>query len=223
MGKSLIIKGADFSANGIAPDFEELKCIVATSASQFIESPVAFTPRSRLVAEFAVSNLTNVGNIFGFSSNTTLYPEENFHFLTIVNPSYFSGSYGLLGYMNKKGAQALTTSVSDLAKHTLDVSTYALTAVSTDITISAETSTQNSVAFGIFGTSGYTSTAKDVLVGLKLYRVKLYSDYENANSLVLDCIPVKRLADNKICLYDMVSGAFLMTNDGTNPNFETLD
>lgn len=225
MGKSLIIKGADFSANGIAPEYQKLKCIISTSSTQTMRSPINMPAIGRAVIDMAVSHNDASYNLFGYTSNTTTHPEEQM-FLSAVygQSSYYSSGFGMLGYINKKGAQVTTDVIKDLARHTIDFSRYALKVDGTSITILQSPSTQDSVPFGIFGVASYLGVNSDVIgIGVKLYGIKMYSDYQNNDSLILDAIPVKRLSDNKICLYDKISGEYIYTKNGTNPNYEELD
>ena len=57
---------------------------------------------------------------------------------------------------------------------------------------------------------------------MKICRVKIYTDYTDPTSLVVDAIPAKRLSDNKIGFYNLVNGEWLLRNNGTNPTYGTL-
>lgn len=225
MGKKIIIKGADFSANGIAPEFQKLKCIISASSTQTMRSPISMPAIGRVVIDMAVSLTGSIYNLFGYLTNTTTHPEEQMYLSAVYGASpYYSGGFGMLGYINKSGAQVTTDVIKDKARHTIDFSRYALKVDGTSIAISQSPSTQNSVPFGIFGVASYLGVNSDAIGrSVKLYGVKMYSDYQNEDSLILDAIPVKRLSDNKICLYDKISGEYIYTKDETNPDYEELD
>lgn len=227
MGKSLIIKGADFSENGIVPDFKQLKCIIAAARTQWIASPIDFGADARCVAEMAVPAVDNTAySLFGYnhigSPNTVA-----FNFVHYKNKNNYNST---VAYVNSSSMKKTTSALSDGLKHVLDVSRTSLKIDNTTTTPFEKDPNVGSISannFGLFGikTSQPTNPSypNAVTIGVKLYSIKIYSDENDENSLVLDAIPVKRTADNVICLYDRISDEYLLTSDGTNPGYEDLD
>lgn len=216
MGKSLIIKGADFSANGIAPEFVQLKSIISTASTQYIQSPVDFPKNGKCVFN-ALFSSNEISSIIGFSEPRT----ASNGYKSQLKGNYSNNSFGI--YFS--GAFK-TANITINQKNEYYLSNYGFK--ENDV-LKAERSTGevepvlDSVPFGIFGvvTGGYGTPS--VSIGYKLYSFKMYSDRTDDSTLILDAIPVKRLSDNKICLYDKISGEYLLTNDGTNPDYEELD
>lgn len=215
MGKSLIIKGADFSANGIVPEFFELKSIIATAGTQFITSPVNFPKNGKCVFDAVISQETPY--IFGFNEPRTGVTAHT----NQLKSNYANNAFGV--YF---GGIFKTANITYDVRKTFSVTNWefkengSLKAARDSTTPEP---TEDSVPFGIFGivTGGYGTPL--VAIGYKLHSFKMYSDKDDDTSLILDAIPVKRLSDNKICLYDKISGEYLLTNDGTNPDYDELD
>jgi hypothetical protein len=221
MGKKLVIKGADFSVNGIPPEFVELKCIIATNTSQAIISPVDFPVKGRIVSDVFIPSeiAAGYGSILGRGEMTSTWANE-------LRVEYFDNStYAnkLFVYANN-GINAFINSTVQSGRHTLDVSrTFAYVDGSSVGTLPTPSGEQSAVSdFGVFGKCKGQggSVVYQVLAGLKLYSCKMYSDRDDNNSLILDLVPVKRIADNKVGLYDKISGEYLFCKDGTNPNYE---
>lgn len=224
MGKSLIIKGADFSANGIAPEFIQLKCIVATARTQWIASPVDFGADARVVTEMAIPSVEDNASysLFGYYQSDS--PAINmFNFVHFKNKN---NSNSTIAYVNSSSLKQTTSALSDGLKHILDVSRTSLKIDNTTITPFEKDPNVGSVSasnFGLFGVNTNNSTYNVASIGIALYGIKMYSNENDESSLVLDAIPVKRTADNVICLYDRISDEYLLTGDGTNPDYEDLD
>lgn len=210
MGKKLIIKGADFSENGIKEPVV-LEYIKATSTSQVIVAPFAPTANMRIVADVAVdtSDLTAGKNIFGCGyivtsrANLCLQCGATSGRIAL---RYAKETYAGDPFVNKQFVK-------------FDISPAHLYIDNTEVTIPGElvAAPEQFTYVGLFGTAG--TQLNNVGVGVMLKHIKIYSNYADNTSLVLDAYPSKD-DNNKICLYDAVSGTYLYTNDGTNPNYE---
>lgn len=223
MGKSIIIKGADFSANGIAPEFVKLKCIVSTASTQVIKSIVNFPANGQIIASMATPSTTNrifrmLGAEFGNSANF-----KNQFYIYQFNSA--NSLTGCVFYVNVQSPyKVIANGFQDGNMHTITLDrTGGKIDNGNKVTAEVQTTTQSisKTNFGIFGVVRYLEN--DVSVGVKCYGVKILSDRDNPNSIILDAIPVKRLSDNAICLFDKISGEYLLTEDGTNPDYEELD
>lgn len=225
MGKKLIIKGADFSANGIAPEYTRLSCLVTTSSTQVIASPVPFTPAGRVIAEFAsVTTSSTKRLLFGHYAVGSSYTAKMFRFENLITYGT-NNTTGMCAYVNGTTVKNCG-SMTDGLKHTINATraTVKLDNSSTSMASSTTTANISASQFGLLGqlSNNSSSDYNGVGVGVKIYSIKIYSDKDDESTLVLDAIPVKRNADDVICLYDKISGTYLTTKDGTNPNYESL-
>lgn len=223
MGTKLIIKDADFSINGILPEFQQLKCIVAATNMQTIKSPISFPVRGRIVSDVYIPEISNSsGAILGRGDVSETWPDE--FRLEYFNNSTYSSKVIL--YINKGWKNPIITSLN-IGRHILDFSRANGYIDNISVgTLYTPTEEQSAISsFGIFGKyRGLEgSITSRVLPELKLYSFKMYSDRDDDTSLILDAIPVKRFADNKVGLYDTISGKYLFCDNGTNPNYEELD
>lgn len=226
MGKKLVLKNADFSAYGITPEYTLLKCIVATSTTQFIKSPVDFPSAGRAIFEFAHTTTSNSQSaVFGFYGLGGDYAKNMFRAEGLITYGPNS-STGLFVYVNGTAYKNLGNS-SDGLKHTIDITrTSAKMDNLTSVTMPTIQVVQNVPAsqFGIFGfcSNSAGSSYRHVSVGVKIYSVKLYSNKDDNNSIILDAVPVLRNSDGKVGLYDKITGEYLFSDDGTSPNYEEL-
>lgn len=225
MGKSLIIKGADFSVNGIAPEFTQLKCIVSTATTQAIKSIVDFPANGQIIASMATPSTTGTGfgNIFGKEYNSTVDFPKNFYFTQFNN---FNSIIGCLYYVNVGASyKNINNGFQDGNMHTITLDRTGGRIDNGSKVTAEEQTTTSSIPKDYFGIFGRCNGSNSFIVnpGIKCYGVKILSDRDNPNSIIMDAIPVKRLSDNAICLYDKISGEYLLTEDGTNPDYEELD
>lgn len=222
MGKSLIIKGADFSANGIAPEFVILKSIITTSTTQAIASIVDIPANAKIVATMATPATQGAAyKLFGKEFPQTV-SSRVFYAVQFNNLNDITGC---LFYVNSTDYKTISTAFQDGLQHTLTLDrTGGQIDNGTKVSAYEQTSIESipKETFAIFGKCSYNDTLSSS-IGVKCYGCKVFSDRDNPNSLILDAIPVKRLSDNAICLYDKISGEYLLTEDGTNPDYEELD
>lgn len=224
MGKSLIIKGADFSVNGIAPEFTQLKCIVSTATTQAIKSIVDFPANGQIIASMATPSTTETGfgDIFGKAYNAVVDFPKNFY---IVQFNNINSITGCLYYVNTDSYKNINNGFQDGNMHTITLDRTGGRIDNGSKVTAEEQTTTSSIPkdyFGIFGKCK-TNDSFAVSIGIKCYGVKILSDRDDPNSIIMDAIPVKRLSDNAICLFDKISGEYLLTEDGTNPDYEELD
>lgn len=219
MGKKLIIKGADFSKNGILPEFTQLAWIGGpASSTSALLSPIALTSKCKVITTFAYDaskanvpagphymfglNAAKVMKLTQNSSGTYLYFEDESVYCRngitdISNGNTYTIESSILGL--KIGNRTIippTGAVSDY-----DLSMFGL-----DCMVSQTGDVYN-----------YSKSNSDP--AMHLISIKIYSDYNNEESLVIDAIPVRRNSDGCICLYNKVDGTYITRTDGTNPAY----
>lgn len=238
MGKSLIIKGADFSVNGIAPAFRRLAWIggstkngldQSTPQGQYINSGVQSTVNTKLAVEFTLDSTPHSVWICGGNTNN------------VSSICFWAQSSNTVFYMSVVNGQSSTNSVTvpqslwDGRKHVVEISKEGV--VLDGITYNFETtssysgSTTGSIYLDCVAQStanNYNSRAYDSTQGValpnavKVHNVKIYTNHQDATSLVVDAIPVLRLSDNVVCFYNTVNGEYLERNNGSTPEYGTL-
>ena len=234
MGKALIIKGADFSVNGISPEFIRLSWIgmstsngsyQATPQGQFISSGIFTTLDMRLVvvAEFVDENFAAI--LPGCDYNTISTARAR------ANATYTSAVFGRTS-SDVASVDAGGKKLWDGGTHTIDLSRVGL---SVDGTLFEFSNAPTSMSEGIIyldsaskSSSGHYNTAARLTIdgadtpltgAVKIKNVRIYSDYTDNSSLVMDAIPVKRLSDNVVCFYNKVAGTYHVRNNGSTPEY----
>lgn len=246
MGKSLIIKGENFAANGIAPEFRRLSWIGVTTKDsrddeegstthgQYINSGAIMTINTKLIVEFTLSTTAYSIMLPGsrYSNPTCLH--------AWAQPSAF---IVYMGYGTSPDVDVMSISANlwDGKKHVVEISKGA---VVLDGTTHSWSVTPNNTGQGpspIYldcaslaynpGSSQYANTAAYQTVegtrvplpgAAKIHNVKIYSDYTDETSLIVDAIPVKRLSDNVVCFYNAANGEYCERNNGSTPEYGTL-
>lgn len=239
MGKSLIIKGANFSINGIVSEYTRLAWLGCSTRNsldsgvtngEYISSGVNMTEETRLVVEAIMDDSTHDVQLCG--SRTSVPTQCQAWAKTNVVTFYFA---------RKDASTAMSMDVStniwDGKKHVFDISkggivldgvpyywssTPYVTEGQTsplylDCSSASSAGNYNSAAVS---TSGGTRTPLNGVV--KYVNIKIYSDYQDLTSLVVDAIPVKRKSDNVVCFYNTVNGEYLVRNNGSTPDYGTL-
>lgn len=220
MGKSLIIKGADFSQNGIVPDFIQLDWIEGSDTDgRGIVSNILNKDTLSIEWEFTCwkdqsatpqqtsthlpGNRTNIlSNIDGWSKNNSL----------TVN--WGNGAHNF-------------TSVYDNVKHTVFSSKEKMKLDNTEYVPETQPTWSNgSRTIGL--DCAFKNSSDGIVIGRlednPLYsKIKIHGEkiWDNA-TLVLDVIPVKRTVDNVVCFYDKVQDIYFERNDGSTPNYGEL-
>ena len=227
MGKSLIIKGADFSVNGIAPAFRRLAWIGGstkngsdqdTPQGQYINSGVLSAINVKLVVEFEIA-AGAIRNAYlsgcGVSNQTNLFAWAQETRIAVY-----------MGYAEGTDANALFIPVNprDGKKHTIEISkggvVYDGVTYSWDITPSSSGAT---APIYLDCCSKYTPDYNTKVANAgdtKIHNVKIYTDYQDESSLAVDAIPVKRISDDVVCFYNAVNGEYLERNNGSTPEYE---
>ena len=239
MGKSLIIKGANFAINGIVPEYTRLAWIGAStknslddgaSTGQYISSGVNMTENTRLVVEVIMDDTAHDVQLCG--SRTSVPTQCQAWAKTSATSFYFA---------RKDSSTAMSmnvaTSIWDGKKHIIDISKggVVLDGVSyswssTPYVTEGQTAPlyldcSSASSAGNYN-SAAVSTSGDVRTPLtgavKYVNVKIYSDYQDTTSLVVDAIPVKRKSDNTVCFYNAINGEYLVRNNGSTPDYGTI-
>ena len=65
---------------------------------------------------------------------------------------------------------------------------------------------------------GINASPASQYCALQIKECKIWSDYQNENSLIADYVPVRK-KDGTICMYNEVADTYLMTTDGQEPLF----
>ena len=229
MGKALIIKGADFSANGIAADFTQLAWIGgATTSGGYINSGIFWGNK-----EYSLDDEMQ----FSVKLDATGLSTDNFYSIgAYINVNtrclaWFKQS-SVTFYFARNGNDTISPSVSlfDGQWHTISISKtkvkidgteYAWPAAPTQYP-DAASSVYNNIPIYLDCASrssgdGYNSVIDGPSSAMKIAWVKYY----RSGTMILDCIPVKRKSDDKVGFYDRISGEYKFRNDGSTPSYGT--
>jgi hypothetical protein len=220
MGKSLIIKGADFSQNGIVPDFIQLDWIEGSDTD----------------GRGILSNILNKVNlsyecIFTCWKDPSATPQQTSVYLpgNDMNTNSRLGGWSISGSLHVywgTGDHSFSA-VYDNAKHIVFSSKAKMKLDNTEYV--PETQPTFSNAGGYIGLDCKASYANgNVYIGrlvphsssskIKIHGIKIW----DGETLVLDVIPVKRTADNVVCFYDKVQDRYFERNDGSTPVYGEL-
>lgn len=216
MGKTLIIKGANFANHAVSTDFTRLNWIGgSTSQSSHIDSGIFWGNKVCSLEDeiqFGVT-LSSTGltttNFYSMgtkvNSNTYLHAwftptQTQIYFANVsvqVPQVLFDGNQHTI-IINKTGGMIDTTAypfATAPSQYSGDSSVYDNIPIYLDCA-----SKQN----GNYAIDGPTTA-------MKIHWIKYY----RGNTLLLDVIPVRRNSDNAVCLYDRVSGNYFTRNDGS--------
>lgn len=216
MGKTLIIKGADFSNYAVAADFTRLNWIGgSTSATSHIDSGIFWGNKVDSLEDelqfcatldstgLSTTNFYSMGtkvnsntycNVWFAPTQTTFY----FANANVQAPvSLFDGSQHTI-LLNKDGAA-------------IDSNTYAFSTPPSQY--SGDSSVYDNIPIYLDSASKQNGNyyIDGPTTAMKIHWVKYY----RGTTLILDAIPVRRNSDNVVCLYDKVSGNYLTRNDGS--------
>lgn len=220
MGKKLIIKGADFSKNGILPEFTQLAWIGGpASTKSALLSPVALTSKCKVITTFSYdASKANAPAgphyMFGLiSSNTSMCLSQNtagtylyFKDMTVYCRNGVTDISNGNTYTIESSILGLKIGDKTIIPPTGAVSDYNLSMFGLDCGVSQGGNAQN-----------FSKSNSDP--AMRLMSIKIYSDYNDEKSLVIDAIPVRRTSDGCICLYNKVDGTYITRTDGTNPAY----
>ena len=240
MGKSIIIKGADYSANGILPEFVRLSWIGLSDSNGSFEE----TPYGRFISS-GVNVTSEVKMIMTFQTDNTP------HSVMLSGSRYSVGStfqiwlqgervvayFGM--YDNTTNSELIQRNLWDGNIHTVELSksgivvdgdeylwTNPVPTASWNVPIYLDCSSQQPAQGGYYNSYAHDEVEEGVYVpcpeSVKIKNVKIYTDYQSPASIVVDAIPVKRTADNVVCFYNTVNAGYLQRNDGSEPEYGTL-
>lgn len=224
MGKKIVINGADFSENGIAPEFVRLNWIMSRNSSQVLDTKLVKTNRMKIEVDFSVPQplLDEVPTektmhfICGSAGNS-----DNAICLFYMKNTTQTVNDNVMGVIgNISSCRATLKKIEDTDIHTasIDKENIVLDGLATPISIFGTYEEQTAIAtkhISCLGRSSYAHEGADVHV----HGFRVYSDYANENSLILDLVPVKISEDNRVCMYDKIGGEYFYTSDGENPLF----
>lgn len=223
MGKALIIPGADFSANGIQPEYTRLAWIgAANSSANRINSGLFFGNKTGELddeIEFSVSldaTKLNSGTTSCYSPGCGVNSYTNIKaWFTQSQTTVFFSGYN--DGSAKEVKIAFTGSLFDGSPHTIKINRYGGVVDGESKTFSnspnldgiAE-SVYNNIPVYLDCNTAVDSDSQDAE---KIHWVK----YRRNGVLILDAIPVRRNSDGKIGFYDLVNDEYHFRNNDSVP------
>ena len=219
MGKSLIIKGADFSQNGIVPDFIQLDWIEGSD-----------TQGRGIVSNILNKNTLSVEWTFTCWKDSSATTRQ---VSTYLPGNAINVNSGITGW-SKNGAITVNwgngthdfSSVYDNAKHIVFSSKAKMKLDNTEYVPETQptwSSGSNYMGLDCRYTWGSGAVINRLIEfpsysKIKIHGIKIW----DGETLVLDVIPVKRTADNVVCFYDKVQDIYFERNDGSTPVYGEL-
>lgn len=235
MGKALVIKGADFSINGIQAEFTRLGWIGAstkngtmtgTESGQFISSGINtnLNVRIEITAQLLAASQGE--------TLTAFLPGCEINNMSAVRmwaqPTQVTAKFGTYEAGN------ITNCSVTISRNMWDGGMHVFVIDKTGVTIDGVLYTYDHEPIAVESQPIYLdscskaastyNTAADYqgtpLTGkLRIKNVKIWSDYTDATTLVMDAIPVKRNNDDTICFYNSVDGTYKVRNNGSIPDY----
>lgn len=215
MGKKLIIKGADFSKNGIAPEYQILDWICSAHDNQQIDTGIARTNNNmkfEIIASMTDALLSTsdsrVRPIFGNGRGDAINRCGLF-WLQSNKRIYYS-------YGTEYISASATNLWNDTDKHIISNGLDGILLDGDKIRDVAIPSSEPTEEYNIMllGSNAAFSTGLTQSY-VHVHEFKIWADYRNEDSLILDLIPVKK-NDGTICMRDKVSGEYFYSTDGQN-------
>ena len=251
MGKSMIIKGANFAPMRIESGFQKIDYIglsdkngEETGIGRYIYSGVDNSSNTRMSVKFETAeggeddiynNIVIAGTQCDVRSVMRICLNSN-------NVTISFGSYG--GMLLQENKKEITENIWDGNEHTID---FCIDFYKID-NRSWNWNNNNNLNIGDWGGPIYLDCASclprdgyntyissdqaqkrisnyDVFDAscVKLREIKIWENYSLESSLVVDAIPVIRKKDNIVCFYNKVNGEYLVRNDGSIPSYALLD
>ena len=220
MGKSLVIKGADFSAVAIEKEYEIVNWVKPSSAKQCISTGITRTNNMRVEVEFSLDESFvefNTPGTFWFSKSLA-YSEDYtgavaFCVLKVADKQ--SPDFNNIGAMFGKNEfyWVNNCAVNDSNTHVISVdsSTITLDGASSRHTESPDVNHGTIDHIVIMGQKNENNGSQYV----KIHSFKIY----NGGILTNHYVPVKK-KDETVCMLDKINGVYLYTDDGNNPLFK---
>lgn len=169
---------------------------IASSGTQYINTDFIPNSKTRIVMDAYRSNASAADHFFGVRTGSQ---SKNGFAFYIYNSNWRSG-YGneVLGSSNPSSGRYLI----DKNKNLVDINNGSISITNTEQTFTCEGPAYLFAMNSVGSNPGYGT--------FRLYSCKIYDD----GILVRDFIPVKRLSDKVVCLYDKRDGKFY-TNSGS--------
>lgn len=215
MGKKLIVRGADFSANGIAPEYTRLNWVMSRNENQWFNLGFVRTLKMQLEVTFAVTT-----DLLESTDANRYYYVCGVEFPDRTNILAIACNQNKRVYASYIASKANSTPshlINDTLTHTASIDGSKLVLDGVIVESIVEDSPLHTFTESIYamGANVYGDTVGANMVHFS--RLKVYSDYtDKENTLIHDFVPVIKL-DGTVCLLDRISGDFIYTNDGFNP------
>lgn len=233
MGKSLIIKGADFSTNGIAPEYQKLAWIGASNESgKYIASGLYFGNKVGNLdeeLEFSVtldsskleSSASGAAYSMGSGKNT---PTTIKAWFASTFTDFYYGSNGTGGTIAAVSKRISGLNLWDNQPHIIKINKNGGSYDGTDFAFDVEPNLQGIQESDYNNTpiyldcyskpsGGSMAVASATEDAEKIHWVK----YRRNGVLILDAIPVRRNSDGKIGFYDLVNDEYHFRNNDSVP------
>lgn len=224
MGKKLIVRGADFSENGISPDYQKLAWVGNGDTNTSYFRLTGLTSDCKIIITFdffkaKVYNTPSSVNIFGAVI-------ANKYFTALQTTSDVYGYFGT----SSNTARVANTNIGDGTTATVELSKLGIK-VNTKTIVAPTTPIETKFDIPYFGLdaaasatgAAVTRSASNADPAMRIRSVKIYSDVSDDTSLIVDAIPVKRKEDGVVCLYNKVDGTYIERVDGTQPAYGELE
>ena len=236
MGKSLIIKGANFSINGIQAEFLRLGWIGASTSNgdnpltpngQFISSGIttSLDVKMEITAQFIAPQSGETFSVF-LPGCEISYPSA---IRIWAQPTQVTARFG------SYDSDRTTSCTLSVSKNLWDGNTHTVIIDKTGVVIDDASYTYDNEpdlmdvqpiyldSCSKWSTGGYNTAALDgetPLTGkLRIKNVRIWSNYLDETSLVMNAIPVKKLSNNVICFYNSVDGTYKVRNNDSTPDY----
>lgn len=211
MGKRIIIKGADFSQNGIPPVATRVFGVTTSNAAQYVDLnlPTGLTSSAAIKLDFLITQTLAVGNECYYLGNTY----NNRSHMEVTN-----ADGRIRAYVNNKYAAApqspWNTSPTLNEKHSL----YASETITQYDDVTQETSrgTASSPvdisAIRLFVTNAGTFSVTNIVAGA--FVVCGFKVYSNDGTTVLADFVAAKDSNNKACFLNVMTDELFYANSG---------
>lgn len=230
MGKKLIIKGADFSANCIGKDeYNRLLWVMSNSTNQHFELPTKVSANKRIEIDFSVPqsllDLDPTETVRHHTCGSVGDTADIFiaFFKYSTNPSGMPNNNMICGFCiaNDKYAGKITDTnmhTVSICRNSIQLDNNTAIDISSDNSSldNSETATKNLWCMGCNAATGGQSS------DIHIHGIRVYSDYTDNGTIEINAFPVKKTSNNKVYMYESVNGIYIPTSDGNDPLYSTL-
>ena len=239
MGKKLIIKGADFSANHIVMEtYTRLLWVTSNGENQHFELPIKLTPNKRIEVDFSVPQelvdkvLTSgserhyiCGSSGGTAKNWGHIGFFKYYSSSNPNPSANNNIICTFGLAKDQYAGNNSYKITDGSMHTVSICRNSLQLDDiTPVDISASNVDLDSygssadVFLWVMGCNITNGGSSDI----HIHGFRSYTDYTDNSSIEMNLFPVRKWLDNKIYMYDSINDIYIRANDNNDPLYSTI-